>query len=40
MIMAHVLFPDFLNDPRQYQKVEELWMSTWKELVEDSHWRV
>jgi hypothetical protein len=33
--MAHFLFPDFLNDPQQYQQAEALWLRTWKELVDD-----
>ncbi len=33
--MASFLFPDFLNDPQQYQQAEALWLKTWKELVDE-----
>jgi hypothetical protein len=35
-MMSHFLFPDFLDDPQQYQEAEEFWLRTWKELVREA----
>jgi hypothetical protein len=31
--MASFLFPEFLNDPEQYQQAQDLWLRTWNELI-------
>jgi hypothetical protein len=31
--MAEFLFPDFLQDPRQYEQAESVWQRSWQDLI-------